>query len=187
MGRHSSYDSRYPERVTLSDGGEVTLRLLDRDDKELLRRGFERLSEVSRYHRFFAGKSSLLESELRYLTEIDGDRHVALVALDGESGEGIAVARAVRLPDERTIYEVAMTVVDQHQRRGLGALLLARLIAATAERGARALRFCVLPSNTSMRALLARAPLRLSVAVDDGVLIYDAALDGERAGEHAGL
>lgn len=38
-------------------------------------------------------------------------------------------------------------------RRGLGALLLERLIALAVARGAAVLRFCVLPTNAAMRSL----------------------------------
>jgi len=166
------------EIVTLADGEQVILRPVRADDKELLRRGFERLSDVSRYHRFFAGKGALLDSELRYLTELDGETHLALVAVRAlDPFDGLGVARAIRLRDDPATFEAALTVVDAHQRRGIGALLLERLSAAAAARGARVLRFCVLPSNDAMRALMSKAQRPLQLSRDHDILVYDARID----------
>jgi hypothetical protein len=67
-------------------------------DKELLLRGFERLSDESRYQRFLAPLPKLSEAMLQGLIDVDHHDHEAIVALD-ESGEGIGVARYVRNPD----------------------------------------------------------------------------------------
>lgn len=56
------FDADYAERVTLRDGTEVVVRPIRADDKELLRRGFLRLSPESRYRRFFAAKHDLSPS-----------------------------------------------------------------------------------------------------------------------------
>src|SRR5689334_12259749 len=94
----------YRERAVLRDGTAVRLRLVVPEDKELLRAGFERLSPASRYARFLAPKFQLSDDELRYLCEVDHDRHVAIGALrdDGEAGAapvGLGVARFIRLSD----------------------------------------------------------------------------------------
>ena len=59
-----------------------------------------------------------------YLTEIDHHDHEAIIALEEESGEGIGVARYVRNPTHPETAEVAVTVIDEWQGRGLGTLLL---------------------------------------------------------------
>jgi GNAT superfamily N-acetyltransferase len=61
---------------------------------------------------------------VRYLTEVDHHDHEAIVALDEESGEGIGVARYVRTRERPEVAEVAVTVVDDWQGRGLGTRLL---------------------------------------------------------------
>ncbi|MDB4968296.1 MAG: family N-acetyltransferase [Myxococcales bacterium] len=165
----------------LAGGGEAQLRLLDADDKGLLRRGFERLSDDGRYNRFFVRKRMLLDAELDYLTELDQIHHLALVAVRAtalEPTEGLAVARAVRLVTEPHVYEGAIAVVDEFQGRGLGAALLRRLMAATAERGGGSLRFCLLPTNTAMRALLTSLAPQSAFVDEDGVLRLDIPLDG---------
>src|SRR3954465_14766129 len=80
----------------LTDGTEVALREIRADDKALLAAGHARLSEASRLKRFLGPKPKLTASDLRYLTEVDGVNHYAVVALVG--GHIVGVARWVRLP-----------------------------------------------------------------------------------------
>lgn len=170
------FDHRYRETSTLRDGAGVELRLVRADDKEFLRRSFERLSEDGRYHRFFVRKRVLLDAELRFLTELDQEDHVAIVALRGHPEEAVGVARAVRLHLEPDVYEVALTVLDAVQRRGLATLLLERLIGAVVERGGDGLRFCVLPSNLPMQALLRQAVPDAVSRNESGLLRFDVPL-----------
>ncbi len=167
------FDHGYREPVTLGDGAGGVMRLLRADDKELLRSGFERLSDDGRYHRFFVRKRALLDGELRFLTELDQVDHVALVAVRDAPAEVMGVARAVRLHLEREVYEVAVTVVDAFQRRGLGTLLLERLTDAVRERGGARLRFCVLPTNAAMQGFLRQVAPGAGFVGEDGLLRLD--------------
>ena len=110
--------------IVLRDGSRVRLRQGHSSDRQLLLRGFERLSPGSRYRRFLAAMPELSEEKVRYLTEIDNHDHEAIIALDEKTGEGIGVARYVRDPQRPDVAEVAVTVIDDWQGRGLGTLLL---------------------------------------------------------------
>src|SRR5260370_6503892 len=160
MGSAQRFTADYRESLVLADGTEVVVRLLGAADKQLLADGFARLSPVSRYHRFFGHKPSLSHEELRYLTEPDGLDHFALGAVMTPAGrvEGAGVARFVRLPDQPEVAEPAVTVADSLQGRGLGRLLLGRLIAAAAERRIRLVRGPRLEENMPMRALARSVP-----------------------------
>src|SRR5664279_2996756 len=85
--------------IGLRDGSRVRLRQGHSSDRQLLLRGFARLSPESRYRRFLAAMPELSEEMVRYLTEIDHHDHEAIVALDERTGEGIGVARYVRDPE----------------------------------------------------------------------------------------
>ena len=61
--------------VALRDGSHVRVRQAHRSDKDLLLRGFERLSPESRYRRFLAPMPQLTEAMVRYLTEVDHHDH----------------------------------------------------------------------------------------------------------------
>src|SRR5688500_15949518 len=111
-----------PSAIRLRDGSQVAVRPIEADDKARLKAGFERLSMESRYRRFFSPLPRLSASQLRYLTEVDHHDHEALVATDA-GGDIIAVARYVRSQEEPQVAEVAVTVVDDLQGRGLGSAL----------------------------------------------------------------
>jgi acetyltransferase len=113
----------------LPDGTEILIRPIRADDKRLLVNGLSQLSETTIQRRFLSGKSRLSKAELRYLTEVDGHDHVALVA-ENPTGPGrclIAVARYVRLPEDPTAAEAAIVVGDDWHGRGLGSLLATQL------------------------------------------------------------
>jgi len=165
------FDADYAEPVTLRDGTAVVVRPIRPDDKELLRRGFLRLSSESRYRRFFAAKHDLSPSELRYLTEVDGIRHFALGATSADGCDGLGVARFIQLDGEPGVAEAAIAVADEHQGKGLGSLLFQRLVAAASERGVQRFRCEMLGSNQGMADLvLALSPEAPAVAVSAGVM-----------------
>lgn len=147
-----------PERHALRDGSPVLLRPIEPGDKERLRDGLRRLSPTSRYRRFMTGVPDLSARELAYLTEVDQRDHLAWIALDPSAPDlpALGVARAIRLPGEPEVAEAAITVVDSHQGRGLGSLLLAVLAREARRRGIARFRAWVLASNAPMLELLRR-------------------------------
>jgi GNAT superfamily N-acetyltransferase len=148
--------------ITLRDGSRVRLRQIHSSDGELLLRGFERLSGESRYRRFLAPTPQLSEAVVRYLTEVDHHDHEAIVALEEESGEGIGVARYVRNGARPDVAEVAVTVVDDWQGRGLGTLLLEVVSARARGEDIRSFTALMLATNREMITLLERlGPLRV--------------------------
>jgi GNAT superfamily N-acetyltransferase len=169
------FDGEWAERVRLADGGSAELRLMRPRDEALLRAGFEALSEQSRYRRFLAPKPRLTESELRYFTEVDGERHFALGASRIRHGreEGLGVARFVRLPDRPEVAEPAIAVVDSAQGLGLGTALMARLFAAARERGVRAFEFYALDENAPLEGLVAQLPPEALAQLPGGVRRID--------------
>ncbi len=140
--------------IALRDGSRVRIRQGHHTDRDLLLRGFERLSPESRYRRFLAPMSELTEATVRYLTEIDHHNHEAMIALDEETGEGIGVARYVRDPDRPDVAEVAVTVIDDWQGRGLGTLLLEVISARAREEGISRFTALMLATNKEMMELL---------------------------------
>jgi RimJ/RimL family protein N-acetyltransferase len=119
----------------LPDGASILIRPIRADDKRMLEDGLRQLSDESVHRRFLSPKRSFSRAELRYLTEVDGRDHVALVAEDiGEPVRRlIAVGRFVRLADDPTAAEVAIVVADDWQRRGVGSTL-SELLADDARR-----------------------------------------------------
>ncbi|MBW3578722.1 MAG: GNAT family N-acetyltransferase [Actinobacteria bacterium] len=143
-------------QVVLRDGSRAELRPILPEDKDTLRRGFEELSPRSRYLRFHTNLPELTPGQLAYLTEVDHEDHEAWVAfdLDDPQTPGMGVARYVRLADEPTVAEAAVTVVDAYQRRGLGTVLLQVLADEARRHGIEVFRSYVLADNDAMLEML---------------------------------
>jgi RimJ/RimL family protein N-acetyltransferase len=175
MLRHS--DDR--EEHTLRDGSRIVLRLIRPDDRIELHALYRRLSPESRYRRFLSVKADLDEDELDYLTRVDNDAHVAIVAivdtLDLKAERIVGVARFVRFPDDATAAEGAVLVADGMQNRGLGKVLLRAMREAAIGRGVERFRADVLLSNGPMRHLLAEAGAVMR-EVDDATLVVEVPL-----------
>jgi len=142
--------------IALRDGSRFRIRRLRHSDNELLLRGFRRLSPESRYRRFLAPTPTLSGRTLRYLVEIDHRDHEALIAVDEECNEGVGVARYVRNPARPDAAEVAVTVVDDWQGRGLGTLLLEAITMRAREEGVDTFTALMLVDNRQMMDLLQR-------------------------------
>lgn len=152
------------ERIALHDGTEAVISRVTPADAPRLADGFTRLSEESRRLRFLGPKPTLSKAELRYLTEVDGHRHEALGAIDPTTGRGVAIGRFVRDPADASRAEVAITVADDWQHRGLGKLMLGRLADRAREEGIQRFTAFVAADNASMQRLLERidAPARVT-------------------------
>ena len=137
-------------------GEPITFREIRADDHDRLRDHHERLSPETRYRRFLAAKPRLTAADARYLVEIDGCDHFAIVATlpEGETERIVAVARFIRLPEDREIAELAIVVNDDFQGRGMGAELIRRLADAAVSRGVRRFRATMLSDNLAIHRLL---------------------------------
>jgi len=137
--------------ITLRDGARATLRPIAPEDKPLIAATFERRSEESRYRRFFTTKNELSAAELAYLVDVDHTDHEAIIAIDPSNGEALGVARYIRFKDDAEVAEVAVTVADDWQRRGLGRALLDRWTYHARREGVR--RFSALVQGDNPGAL----------------------------------
>ncbi len=141
------YPAEWEADVVLADGATVHLRPIRADDAEVLNALFGRLSDDTIQYRFFAPLRQLSEAWLERLTHVDYDDRMALVAELGD--DLVAVGRYDRLPT-RTEAEVAFTVQDDQQGRGIGTMLVEHLAAVARERGIDTFRAAVLPGNRRM-------------------------------------
>ena len=150
--------------VTLKDGSRVLVRPVVATDRVVLAREFERLSPESRYRRFFGPLKVLSESLLDYLTTMDYVNHFAWAALSADPGpfgdpQGLGVARYIRLSDPEAA-EMAVTIVDDWQGKGLGRILLDALVLEAMENGITRFEGDVLAENRPMQEMLRRTGAR---------------------------
>jgi GNAT superfamily N-acetyltransferase len=163
---------------TLRDGTSVLVRPLLYSDRTELSERYEQLSPESRRLRFFGAPDHLSPAQLEYLTNVDHVDHAALGAwLLTEGTPGAGVARYIRLRDEPTVAEAAVTVVDELHGRGLGTILLRRLADWAAERGIRSFVTYALWDNVPVLEGLRQAGARISPA-EPGVARLEVDLPG---------
>lgn len=156
------------DEVVLADGSVVVIREVQAEDAPLLADGFARLSYESRQLRFLTSKPKLTAAELRYLTEIDHHNHEAFGALNLKDGRGLGIARYIRDPEHPERAEVAVTVVDDWQRRGLGAELLDRLADRARQEGIFRFTALVAADNDAVVRLLDDSSVGVHVIQREG-------------------
>ena len=145
--------------VTLPDGTAALIWPLLDNDRNLLRQGFAQLSPESRQQRFLTSLPELSDAMLRLLVDdVDGVDHVALlltVLPEGGPARQVGVARLVRYPREPAVADVAVTVVDAWQGRGVGSALMTAVLSRRPA-DVTTLRTTVAADNRASLAMLSR-------------------------------
>jgi RimJ/RimL family protein N-acetyltransferase len=156
--------------IRASDGTQLYVRHVKPSDKDLIAKAWLHLSQQSQQRRFLAPKPVLTKGDLRYLTEIDGHNHVALIAvrLDDPS-RVVAVARFVRLRDDAETAEIAVTVADAMQGKTVGKKLGVLLADEARGRGIRRFSASMLADNRPALRLMRTMSKRLDSSIDHGV------------------
>jgi len=161
----------YRSTVTLPGGQLLHLRAIRPDDRAALRAEFLKLSKGTVRDRFFSVKLDLTPAELEYLTEVDFEQHVALVAeLQTDDGyRPAAVGRLVRGAGQPEYAEIAITVADALQGKGIGKIMLQRLIDCARELGVRHIDASVLADNKRMMHLIRNTGLPFDARLHEGI------------------
>jgi RimJ/RimL family protein N-acetyltransferase len=158
--------------VPLPDGDVAHLRPLQDGESAPLLEVFAGLSDQSRASRYLVGTPRLPPFMVRQLAATDGLMSVAWLATIADRPAGIG--RYVRTDQDPCTADVALEVVDEHQRRGLGTILLDAITTVAVVHGVRRLHATALPDNRASLRLLSRVGLALSW--EDGVLEGEAPL-----------
>ena len=170
--------------VVLRDGLTVLIRQVRGTDAPLLADGFARLSPQSRRMRFLGTKTTLSAAELRYFTEVDHHDHEALGALSAADGRGVGIARYVRDAGDPQEAEIAVTIVDDWQGRGLGTELLSRLSDRARQTGVHRFTALVAAENVAVAGLLRNLGAELT-GRGPGTVEYEIALAPGEQHTHA--
>ena len=139
-----------PIPVSAKDGAKLSLRPVLPGDAERFK-GDGAFSRETLYRRYQGGTPS--EGRLAYLFEVDYVDHFVWVVIDGVEGPVVADARFIRDEDDPSSAEVALTVADAYQDRGIGTLLLGALAVAARVDGIKRFHARVLADNSPARVL----------------------------------
>lgn len=167
------YPRHWEADVVLADGRTVHLRPIVPTDADRIVALHARLSERTRYLRYFGAYPRIPARDLKRFTTVDHHDRVAFVALLGD--DIVAVGRYERV--NAASAEVAFVVDDAHQGRGLGSILLEHLAAAASERGLRRFVAEVLAENVAMTRVFRDAGYQVSRAFEEGLLHLEFDID----------
>lgn len=160
------------EIAALRDGMPVMIRPIRPDDAPGLQALHARLSAESVFLRFLDQLKALPEKDARRLATVDYRASMALVAAltEGDLGRLIGVARyAAGDPDRIEAAEAAIVVEDEFQGRGLGTLLVERLVAYARRQGVRFFVASVHYSNSEIIHFIERSGLSAEKRLEAGV------------------
>lgn len=159
--------------VLLRDGRTAHIRPIRSDDGPLLVEFYSRVSDESKYYRFFAPMPELSENDVHRFTHVDYVDRVAFILT--VAGQMIAVGRYDKVSEGEA--EVAFLVEDAHQGRGIAQTLLEHLAQAGRERGMERFVAEVLPDNQRMIHTFKDAGYRIASGYEDGVMMLEFAID----------
>ncbi|MFD4368272.1 GNAT family N-acetyltransferase [Rhodococcus sp. NPDC058521] len=167
--------------ILASDGGAVSLRPIMPEDADRLIAFHAKLSERTRYLRYFGPYPTMSKRDVTNFTTVDHRNRVAFVVVLGD--EIIAVGRYERLigVGDGNSAEVAFVVADAHQGRGLGPILLEHLAGAAAENGLTQFVAEVLSENRNMVTVFREAGYQVSRTYEGGVLRLEFDIDPTEA------
>ena len=172
----SPYPAQYELCTETKTGLHLLIRPIQPEDAELFVTLFKTLSPTSVYFRFFRHMKELTPEMLAMLTQVDYDRHMALVAIDVSATPErmLGVARIIGNPD-LSETEFSIMVGDPWQGQGVGATLLLNLLKVAKQQGAKKIWGTVLRENTHMLGLGKRCGFNLKFDSEEGA--YDLTID----------
>jgi acetyltransferase len=153
---------------TTFDGTPITLRPIRPEDESLLRDLFAHMSREDVRLRFFAPVHELSQALVTRLSHLDYGREMALVAQ--HDGMTLGVARYSADPD-RLSAEFAVAVRSDWHGRGVGHLLMARLIEVAQQSGIGELVGLMLHENKPMLDMCRELGFSIAPEPDDATVL----------------
>lgn len=151
----------------LSDGSRVTIRAMHPDDEERLIEAFHNLERHTIRMRFFCVKNDLCEDELKWLENMDYVSDVGLVATLPSAGHEVIIGEGRYIARGQSA-EIAFTVAEAWQGRGIGGRLLQHLARIARSHGILQFEAVVLNENAPMLAVLRHSGFPMTTRTGTG-------------------
>jgi len=155
-----SETTNYTARELLSDGSQIEIRALRREDEADMLAAVGKASAQSLQRRFFAMKRHFSDKERAFFMDIDFKNHVALIALAEEANRKVIVGGGRYIVFEPGRAEMAFVVVDTWQGRGIGSILMRHLVNIANDSGLQELTAEILSENAAMLKVFAKFGFR---------------------------
>jgi RimJ/RimL family protein N-acetyltransferase len=162
--------SEYSAVEAARDGCRIEIRALRPSDRDDFLAAVDRTGAESLYRRFFSPRRSFSEREVAAFLNVDFVDHVALIAVLEEGGRAEIAGGGRYAVIRPGIAEVAFMIVDRHQGKGIGGMLMRHLVAIARGGGLRELVAEVLAGNAAMLKVLRKSGLRMDVKSESGVM-----------------
>ena len=140
-----------PVPIEVLDGTQLLLRPVLPGDDERTMHGHVQFSNETLYRRFMTARVPT-PALMHYLAEVDYVDHFVWVITDGS--DPVADARFVRDEEDPTLAEIAFTVGDAYQGRGIGSFLFGAISVAARVDGVERFSGRMLSDNLPMRAIM---------------------------------
>lgn len=168
----AEYPAQLAREHCLADGRTVTIRPIRPEDTARVRDFLSESSEETRYQRFQKWVHAPSDKLIHFLTDVDYDRHIALVCTVPEEGgeEVVGEARCVAYPDGKTC-ELGIMIADAWQKTGIAGLLMEALTRAAVDRGFTRMDGLVLSANKSMLRFARALGFEVQSMPDDRTIV----------------
>jgi GNAT superfamily N-acetyltransferase len=160
------------------DGKSLTIRPISIQDMNLENDFINHLSPETKHYRFFGGINHVSDKVLKSFCEVDGQNSMAFVATEQVNGEEVEIGVCRYAVSEKPdVYELALTIADKWQDKGLGKLLMNELISYAKSHGVKWMYSVELADNGFMRTLSKELGMQAKMDVEDPhQVIYSLAL-----------
>ena len=160
------------EEILHVNGEKITIRPSKPVDERRIQEHYYSLPKEDVLSRFFCQKTIFARPEMEIRSQTDYVNDLTLVAVVGEFGFGrvVAVAECMKLKDQN-MSEVAFSVSEDYQGKGLGTFFLKKLAAAARANGVGGLIAFTFPSNKAMINLFKTLPYKVHTLYEDGDLV----------------
>lgn len=158
--------------VVLPDGELFGLRFGRPSDRGAMVNAFERLSDRTRYMRFFSPMPTLSDTMADYLSDVDTVDRVAVVSYPADDPSNlVGVVRYYRSADKPDEAEVALTILDRFQGRGLGSAMFSRCSAVARANGINTFTATVLSENQAMIKFFSNRGAKVTRDLEDATAV----------------
>ena len=166
----TTYPKKYETEVLLRDGSRIRLRPLKREDTKDWLAFINKLSPHSRYLSFHYFAKEMTEEDAARFCTIDYQNTFALVAkvLKAKRSEIVAVGRYYRLPNKQSA-ELALSIADAYQEKGIGTKLIERLANAARNHDIDTFEADVLAENKPMMQVFRNYGFHITSKLEAGV------------------
>ncbi|MGO4956305.1 GNAT family N-acetyltransferase [Luteococcus sp. Sow4_B9] len=173
----ASDPAQWEADVVLADGGIAQLRPITPEDRDAMVAFYSRVSEQSKYLRFFAAHPTLSEQELEEYTNPDNRDRVAILLAVDEEIVAFAHYEVIEQFLPQRVANVAFLVQDDQQGRGVGNILLEHLAQIGRECGVERFTAEMLTQNRRMVQVFTRAGYSVRPELSDGCILVDFPLE----------